>query len=122
MIAVMTAGIGTAMNDMNSSIGIVVTLKHASLLITQNFALYNNWKSRMHLYVGTWAKGVILNQEKNLAVKVVHISICVRAALGEAKRRWRGPDHDRCGSACGNFRSKILRASDISPIMYTTID
>jgi hypothetical protein len=69
MITVMRAGVGTAMDDMNSSIGIVVTPKHASFLITQKFALYNNWKSRMHLYVGTWAKGVILNQEKNLAVK-----------------------------------------------------
>jgi hypothetical protein len=80
-------------DDINSSIRIIVTLKLTSLLITQKLALYNNWESRMHLYVGTWAKGVILNQEKNWlsAVNVVHISICVSAALGEATIERTGP-------------------------------
>lgn len=67
----MTGEIGTAMYDINSSIiGIILTPKrHASLLITQKLPLYNSWKSRMHLQVGTWAKGVTLNQSsKSLAV------------------------------------------------------
>jgi len=63
MIVTMTVGIG-AMDDIKSgSIGIIVTPNHASFLITQKLALCN-WTSRMHLHVDTWAKGVILDQEK----------------------------------------------------------
>jgi len=41
MIVTMTVGIGTAMDDINSTLGIIVTPKHASPLITQKLALYN---------------------------------------------------------------------------------
>jgi hypothetical protein len=77
------------MGDINSSIGIIVT-KHA-LLITQKLALYNNWKSRMHLYVGAWAKGVNLNQEKILLSKSFILVSTWGAALDEAEIERTGP-------------------------------
>jgi len=82
----MTVGIGTAVNDINSGIGNIVTLtpNHASLLITQIW-LYNNRKSKVHLYVGTWAKGVIPTQG-NSGCRFVFIDICKI-----------GPDQDLCG-------------------------
>jgi hypothetical protein len=63
MIVVMTAGIGTAMDDINSSIGIIVTLKHASLLITQKIGTakqleVENASVRWHLGKGCNPKSI----------------------------------------------------------------
>jgi hypothetical protein len=81
----MTAGIGTAMDDINSSFRMIVTtLKHASLLITQILA-----GIVQHLEVGNtvvrWhlGKGCNPKSRKDLAVELVRIGICVSAALGD---------------------------------------
>jgi hypothetical protein len=45
----------------------------------------------MHLHVGIWAEGVILNQEKIWLSKSFYIGFCMSAALGEATIERTGP-------------------------------